>query len=67
MHHFWVIARGGELDGEVGLLGLESHPTGEHLWYRGDQVADVPYVVTGETTVLPDGRQAYIAERGREL
>ncbi|WP_426592137.1 hypothetical protein ACPPVS_10080 [Cellulomonas sp. McL0617] len=63
MHHFWVVARGGEVDGAVGLLGLDGMPTGEHLHYRGDDVTDVPYVVTAETTTLPDGRPAYIAER----
>ena len=45
------------------LLELDGLPTGEHLHYRGDDVADVPYVVTAEITTLPDGRPAYIAER----
>ena len=63
VNQFWVVARGGEYDGDVGLLQLDGHPIGEHLDYRGDLEAVVPYVVTDEVATLPDGRAAFIAER----
>lgn len=63
MHNFWVVARGGELDGAIGLLQTDGHPTGEHVPYRGERVGSVPYVVTDELVALPDGRSAYVAER----
>lgn len=67
MHDFWVVARGGENDGDIGLLQVDGCPPGERLRYRGgDRVAEVPYVVTDELTRLPDGRSAYIAERVSE-
>ena len=62
MDGFWVVARGGEFDGAVGLLQLDGYPIGEHVDYRGfDSTAH--YVVSDEVTTLPDGRAAYVAER----
>lgn len=60
---FWVVARGGEVDGAVGLLQLDGEPVGEHLEYRDESDATVPYLVTDEVTTLSDGRGAYVAQR----
>jgi len=62
-----VVARGGELDGAVGLLQLDGAPVGEHLRYRGDLEIEVPYVVTSQVTTLEDGRPAYVARRHAEI